>query len=506
MSSTLYAINKWASLQPQSPAVTGQDISLTYHQLQEAVCKIQDYLEQRQPGVIGLLLDNSPAWVAIDLAAQAANITLLPIPGFFSAQQILHTMEDAGCDFVITDQPERFESLNNYALQMNPDLSGLYNNRRIIWEINTNQKKRNNPEHHIAKITYTSGTTGTPKGVCLQQAVIDTVALSLCKTVEMHSRDRHLCALPLSTLLENIAGIYVPLLAGAQCFVYPLEKTGLRGATQFDAQQYHRVLNETNASTTVLVPHLLQELVELCEQKHASISSLRFIAVGGAPIAPELLNRASRFGLPVYEGYGLSECASVVAVNNPQQHRVGSVGKPLQHITIKFADDGEILVKEALSRGYLGQTTHKHEFLATGDIGYLDDDGYLYVTGRKKNMFITAFGRNVSPEWVERELVLEPSIRQAAVFGEGRPWNVALIVPADLSADVDVSSAIEKVNAKLPDYARIKTWIAATESFQLGNQQLTATGRLRRNAIWQKYAKQIEDLYLTNNDPYRKTA
>lgn len=322
----------------------------------------------------------------------------------------------------------------------------------------------------------------------------------------MHGHDRHLCALPLATLLENIAGVYVPLLAGAQTFVYPMDNVGLRGATEFDAFHFQHILAETQTTTTVLVPHLLQKLVEASEQTQSGISSLRFIAVGGAPVSPELLERARSCQLPVFEGYGLSECSSVVAVNNPRAHRPGSVGKPLPHVELKFAEDGEILVRGSRFTCYLGEYNDDLDYVATGDMGYLDDDGYLYLSGRKKNMFITAFGRNVSPEWVERELVLHDAIEQAVIFGEARPWNVAVIVPALNSSELDVTNAIKAINQILPDYARIKTWIKATESFQVSNQLLTATGRLRRQELWQRYSGQIEQLYLTHHDSYRKTA
>lgn len=506
MSAVLHAINKWARIQPHAPAVQGINITLSYKELYEAVCLLQDYLEQQQPAVIAVLMDNSPAWIVIDLAAQAANIPLLPIPAFFSSQQIEHTIKDTGCDLILTDQPERFAALYKEGVQANENLSALINDKGAIWEITLNQTDKPVLEQQTAKITYTSGTTGAPKGVCLRQSVIDCVALSLSKAVDMRATDRHLCALPLATLLENIAGVYLPLLAGAVVIVYPLAETGLQGATGFDAVKFYQVLTDTDASTTVLVPHFLQQLVEVCEQTHQPISSLRFVAVGGAPISLDLLERAQQCQLPVFEGYGLSECASVVAVNNIQCHRAGSVGKPLSHIDIKLANDGEILIKGARYTGYLGERADDSDYLATGDIGYLDKDGYLYVTGRKKNMFITAFGRNVSPDWVERELVLHAAIEQAAVFGEGRPWNVAVIAAAANCCRQEITEAIESVNQDLPDYARIRTWIAATEPFQINNQQLTATGRLRRHVIWQQYAEHIEDLYSTTNDLYRKTA
>ncbi len=185
-----------------------------------------------------------------------------------------------------------------------------------------------------------------------------------------------------------------------------------------------------NATTTILTPQLLHALVAAVEAGHPAPQQLRFVAVGGAPVAPRLLQRAEALGLPVFEGYGLSECASVVALNTEGARRIGSVGKPLPHARVKFAADGEILVAGATLLGYTGAAPlQANEFWPTGDTGHLDEQGFLHLTGRKKNIFITSFGRNVAPEWVERELTLHPAIAQAAVFGEARPWNVAVIVP-----------------------------------------------------------------------------
>ncbi|MDX1488769.1 MAG: AMP-binding protein, partial [Acidiferrobacterales bacterium] len=231
-------------------------------------------------------------------------------------------------------------------------------------------------------------------------------------------------------------------------------------------------------------------------------AGLRFLAVGGAPVSRRLLRRAGACGVPVYEGYGLSECASVVAVNGPGQQRIGSVGKLLPHIRLEFADDGEILVAGAVFDGYLGDHLEARErFVATGDLGYLDSDGYLYITGRKKHMFVTSFGRNVAPEWIERELTLHPAIAQAAVFGERRPWNTAVVMPTGtptVNTSAATLSAIAETNKLLPDYARVARWIVADEPFSVANGQLTSTGRIRRETVWEHYGTRIEQLYLAS--------
>jgi long-subunit acyl-CoA synthetase (AMP-forming) len=244
-----------------------------------------------------------------------------------------------------------------------------------------------------------------------------------------------------------------------------------------------------------MIPQMLHALVLAREAGAAPLPALRFIAVGGAPVSPALLARAKALALPVFEGYGLSECASVVALNTPGHERAGSVGLPLPHVRLRIDDHGEIHIAGALFRGYLGGARHDDEFLPTGDIGHVDADGFLFITGRKKNMFITAFGRNVAPEWVERELALEPSIAQAAVFGEARAWNTAVIVPRGPLTGTEVERAIARANRRLPDYARVRAWVRADAPFTVENGQWTGTARPRREQIWAAYGERIARLY-----------
>jgi long-chain acyl-CoA synthetase len=194
----------------------------------------------------------------------------------------------------------------------------------------------------------------------------------------------------------------------------------------------------------------------------------------------------------------------VVSLNTKSGNCIGSAGHPLPHVRLKFAEDGEILVGGATLLGYTGSTECPltDGYWPTGDRGYLDEQGFLHISGRKKNIFITSFGRNVSPEWVERELTLYPAIAQAAVFGEARPWNVAVIVPrGNLPAVADeIEQAIADANAQLPDYARVRRWIPASTPFTPRNGQMTPNGRLRRDAIRALYQFQIDSLYEETND------
>jgi long-subunit acyl-CoA synthetase (AMP-forming) len=303
--------------------------------------------------------------------------------------------------------------------------------------------------------------------------------------------------MPLAVLLENVAGLYVSLWMGATAILPSLAETGLKGASGLDAETMLRAVHRNLATSVILTPQTLQGMVEVIEHGLPSPAQLRYIAVGGASVSTQLLVRAHQLNLPVFEGYGLSECASVTTLNTPTQNRVGSVGRPLPHTKLRIASDGEVMVSGNLFAGYLGEDAPQLEngWYRTGDVGYLDQDGFLYLSGRRRNLFITTYGRNVSPEWIERELVLEKPIIQAAVYGEAKPWNAAVIVPMLGATAEDLATSIARVNGGLPDYARITRWLIADKPFTPINGQLSGTGRIRREAIYQVYQQQIESLY-----------
>ncbi|OXS13720.1 hypothetical protein CGX12_18210 [Zobellella denitrificans] len=201
---------------------------------------------------------------------------------------------------------------------------------------------------------------------------------------------------------------------------------------------------------------------------------------------------ARRLGIPAYEGYGLSECGSVVALNAPGRDKTGTVGRPLDHLRVRIADDGEIHVRGGAMLGYLGAPPTAGGDIATGDLGRLDDDGFLLLTGRKKNVQITAFGRNFSPEWVEAEAQGCPAIDQLVIIGDGLPANVALIRPAAGRED-ELAGQIADLNRRLPDYARIHHWLVPSPSLA-ARGLLTANGRPRRDAIRQAFADHLHRL------------
>jgi long-subunit acyl-CoA synthetase (AMP-forming) len=346
----------------------------------------------------------------------------------------------------------------------------------------------------VAKVTYTSGSTGAPKGVCLRQRAIQSVTDSLVAATAGLGVQTHLCLLPLATLLENIAGVYVPLIMGARIVARPGHAIGMSYAG-LKVPLLLRAIDDAAPESMILVPELLRVLVYAIRGGWRAPASLKFIAVGGGVVSTQLLQDARRAGLPVYQGYGLSECASVVCLNTPLHDEPDSVGRPLPHARVRIDSNGEICVSGAIMAGYAGADQHLATEVRTGDLGEIDADGFVHVRGRLKNMFITSMGRNITPEWVESELTAEPVIAQALVSGEVRAYPVALIVAGANAGADSIDQAIARANSRLPDYARVRRWALFPETPTPNNGLLTANGRLRRAEIAVKYQQLIDSLY-----------
>ena len=459
----------------------GSDASLNGKQLLQQLELVQQTLAKLRARRVALALDNSAAWCLHDLALAASGLVCVPVPGFFSAGQQRHVLDSAGIDTLIGHQLQSgvLEQAGFVAVR-----SGIY--------------QRTLPQSQAlhagtAKITYTSGTTGQPKGVCLSLETQLTVADSLRQATAGLQLQRHLCLLPLATLLENIAGVYAQWLQGAEVIVPSLAEIGWSGAAGLDVSRLLALLQREQPHSVILLPQLLLALVQAAEQGWQPPSSLRMLAVGGGFVSAQLLQRAERLGLPVWEGYGLSECASVVCLNTPQARRIGSVGQPLPHARVCLADDGELLVQGPRMLGYLGEAPLQGNWLHTGDLAR-EEDGFILLQGRKKHMFVTAYGRNVHPEWVEAELTQQPAIAQAWLHGEARASNVAVLVPRGAARDADLQAAVDGVNASLPDYARVHQWLRAEAPFSAAAGLLTDNGRLRRTALLQHFAPALSAL------------
>lgn len=440
---------------------------------------------------VALLAENGRGWAIADVALLEASQVNVPLPHHFGDGQLCHALDSAGVEAVLTDTPERITRLD-----LGFGGGGTSPGSGLQWLTRALPGERPAMPTATAKITYTSGSTDEPKGVCLTRATLESVARSVAAVGGALGIRRHVGLLPLATLLENIAGLYAAWFSGAACHL-PAGVPAAIGRGTLTPEQLLGTITRHQAESLILVPELLRILVGGSETGWRAPSSAKFYAVGGACVSGELLERAAAARLPVYEGYGLSECGSVQCLNTPDAKRVGSVGRPLPHARVRIDERGEIHVGGSVMAGYVGlPPLAPHAEVATGDLGEMDDDGFVYVRGRIKNVFINSFGRNLSPEWIERELTQEPAIGQAIACGEARPAVVALITPSSAAADhAALAAAVERANARLPDYARVARFAVAPERFTMANGLLTGNGRPRRERILDRHAQLIDELY-----------
>ncbi len=490
MNALLSALEQRAQKSPNDVVLTTGEGGLPAVEILAMLQELALVFRATEARTIALLANNSPWWAVVDLACQLDDLCVVPVPTFFTAAQIEHLLHSAGADLLVFDesQADKLDSECFLSSQMLPGVPGF-------GMVSLQPDLQALTPHNTSKVTFTSGSTGEPKGVCLSFEQCLEVARSLAGAIGISS-PRHLCLLPLSTLLENICGVYMPILAGGCCVIPPPDKLGLHGSSGLDGPELVAAIDRAKPNTLILVPQMLVELDAALEQGWQPPESLRFAAVGGARVAPALIDRVRQCGLPVYEGYGLSECASVVSLNTPYADRPGTSGRTLPHVEVK-AVEGELEVSGNVFLGYLNEpTSWGMNTVFTGDIGTVDSDGYLSIGGRSKNIIITGFGRNVSPEWVESELLACSSFRQSIVLGDGRPSCAALLLPTSPeTTDADIQATIDRVNAALPDYARIEHWLRLSEPLTAANGLLTENGRPKRQAIEAHYQKSIDQLY-----------
>lgn len=442
----------------------GAGLTLAYGALEAEIEMRARSLRAMGARCVGILADNGPEWILADLAATLSGVAVVPLPLFFSPGQIAHVIRTAGVDAVLAPSAlglGRMAGQADFEVAPAPFPGELVALRR--------RDAHDGPHVRFDKITFTSGTTGAPKGVGLSLPAMLRVACSLAHVTGADASDVHLCLVPLSILLENVVGVYGALLVGARVVVPPLADVGIVGSSRLDAMKMHAALARTGATTAIAMPEMLAGLVGAIEAGAEPLARLRFLGVGGAHVPAAWLARAERAGVPAFEGYGLSECSSVVAVNTPDARRTGSVGRVLPHARVRIAPDGEILARGSVCSGYLTPEglapcdIDADGFLRTGDLGALDADGYLYVRGRKHRRILTSFGRNVSPDWIEAEILGDPRVRRVRVHGEGLPALEAEIACAARDEET-VRAHVARVNAALPDYARIARWVRIEES------------------------------------------
>jgi long-chain acyl-CoA synthetase len=441
------------------PAIVAPAGTLSYQAL---LSRIHDGAEWacNLPDRVGLLYVSAADCIVADLALSFAGKELVPLPTFFSDAQLKHIIRSADLSHVVCDSVsgERAGKLGLIASALGAVTSG-----------------GREPAADARRIIFTSGTTGQPKGVRLSARQVLASARALAEATGATAEDRYLSLLPSALLLEQIAGIYVPLLVGGTIHL-PHELLGrtIAGAAE-----------EAKPTATVLVPDLLKAwLNELESRDNSGPASLKYVAVGGAPVPARLMSAAWRRGLPVYEGYGLSECSSVVSVNRPGEKGVGTAGRPLSGVHVAI-ESGEIVVSgPTVMIGYLAEPDVSGPW-RTGDLGSLDPEGRLSVKGRKDNVIVTGAGRNVSPEWIEDMIAADWRIGRCVVV-EHEGALVAVITPVDKSITASMPTLrdiLVQASRHAPDYAKPRQCLVLSDEEFGALDLLTPNGRPRRSSI-----------------------
>ena len=383
-------------------------------------------------GVVAIGLAGGIDYVVADLALTLCGKRQVPLPFFFSTAQNAHVLMDAKVSAVVTNTPELFAAL--------PHLQIVSASARPSAELTLRPYVGG-----AERIIYTSGSSGTPKGVVLGDRQLDASITALSRMITAGAMDTHLSILPLAQLLEQICGIFLPIVAGART-VFRFDAT----KALFGAPIAPLVIafEDIRPTTSLLAPAILSRWVDALGDRRAP-DSLRFVAVGGASCAPSLIHTALAAGIPVHEGYGLSECCAVVAMNTPGDNHPGTVGPVLQGLTVTLDDDEIVVSGPTIMSGYLNGSAAP-DVWRTGDLGHFDGD-QLVIDGRKDALLVTGAGRNISPEWVEQRINADPRVVSS---GLGlRKSDTALVLIVVASAPIELEQ-IDHALADLPPYAQ----------------------------------------------------
>jgi long-chain acyl-CoA synthetase len=519
---------------------------------------------------VAILSENRHEWVVVDMACFLLGAVVVPIYTTLTAEQTAYMLRDSGARAVFASTERHLEKvlsiIASTAVERIAVMDDVPGNRAIrMSELTSSGEKtdmaslaRNTQPCDLATIIYTSGTTGIPKGVMLTHANMATNINSSCRDFGFQEGLSCISFLPLShvtarsvdlgLLNRGVTLAHLPQLERLPQALLDVRPHVLLSVprvyekihTQVDLQaskipqkQIYRWALRTGRTHRAEV--LAGEIPRSISWKIADklvYSKIRagiggrvsiFIS-GGAPLGRQLAEWYADVGIRIYEGYGLTETSPVIAVNTPGQHRIGSVGKPLVNVRVRIADDGEILVRApSVFQGYWNKPEETHAAFAdgwfkTGDIGKLDEDGFLYVTDRKKDLLKTSGGKFIAPQPIENALKHNPLVAEAVVVGDKRKFPAALIFPnftaletrakekglafssrTELIALAPVraryAEIIDEVNQPLAQFEKLKAFRLVGEELSAATGTLTASLKPRRRAIEEQFKDRIETMY-----------
>ena len=543
------AFQRTAQLAPQAVALRafGSDVTITWREYAARVRRLAAAIAARGVGhgePIALMMDNRPEFHLIDTAAIHLGAVPFSVYNTSSPEQIAHALANSGARLAFAER--------HYLPRLNA--AGVSDEDICVVEELAAFETTGDPgfdfdaawqavrPDDLLTLIYTSGTTGPAKGVELTHANLLAESAAVAQVFDPREGDRITSYLPSAHIADRLSCHYLQILFRAEvmCVADPrsladalpqLRPTIWAGVPRVwekmkarielavaDAPAPRRALfalaMKHSRRRTPVLSGLLDRVV-LRRVRHAmGFDQLRWAMSGAAAIAPETLQFFLDLGIRVCEVWGMSETCGAGTVNPPEDIRVGSVGKALPGVELKLADDGELLVRGPIvTRGYRGDAEQTAEaiqdgWLHTGDLCTIDDDGYVSIVDRKKELIINAAGKNMSPTNIENAVkVACPLVAAAIIIGDRRPYNIAL-----LSLDSDAVSAftlrhgeaalgpateeaVRLANSRLSRVEQIKRYIVLKGTWEPGGDELTPTLKLRRQAIMTKYATEIESLY-----------
>jgi len=534
---------------------------------------------------IALISATRYEWSLLDYAIWAAGAASVPVYPSSSASQVRWIIEDSGAVLAITETREHSELVENLVLQDDgePNLKGSPSQLRRVLEINSSAIDTLKFEGRsvgtdevsariaatntddLASLVYTSGTTGRPKGCILthrnwlsEARALTTNPIGVFAVPGSHT----LTFLPLAHVFSRAVSIAVAIRGASQNHWSDFSTISIEFArsrpnvilgvprvfekvrnsaaskaadsgiksflfeqSEKIAIEYSKALDTPDGPDRLLkIKHKLFDKLVYSTIRQGVGGNVRYCITGGSAMGHDLLHWFRGIGVPIYEGYGLTETAAAAAVDYVDQS-IGTVGPPLGGVTLRINDDGEVCIKGGMVfEGYWNNPEATEEafedgWYNTGDLGEIDDDGKLTITGRKKDLIVTAGGKNVSPGPMEDILRGHPLISQAMVVGDGKPFVGALItldpdilkrwkldhnIPENRSMDdiatdatlrAEVQDAVNKVNSTVSHAEGIKKFYILESDLTEDENELTPTMKVKRNVVAQRYASAIEHIY-----------
>ncbi|MDP4199381.1 MAG: long-chain fatty acid--CoA ligase [Bacteroidota bacterium] len=535
---------------------------------------------------IALISESRPEWLMIEFASLALGTVLVPMFPTLTAQQVQFIVHNSGARVlfvsndlqfgkalkIMGDCPalERVVILNDASNLAKSD-ARIMHLREVLSGAHLSQGSHPSQDfdseaiaakpEDVALMIYTSGTTGNPKGVMLThrniQANIDGALAAL---PELTDRDTALSFLPLSHAFEHLAmqfffqiGFTIGLAESVDTVadnLLEIRPTIMTGVPRFYERVHTRIMRMRQQISPLrrhifdwavgigglcgmaiegkqvpLHAKLLKRLAErlvLQKIRERTGGRVRFFVSGAAALPADVGRAFASFGLPIIEGYGMTECSPVISVSPYNHLKWGTVGKPIGNMQVKIAGDGEILARgPSVMKGYYKMPDETREiidsdgWLHTGDVGEIDSDGYIRITDRKKHLFVSSGGKNIAPAPIESALLQSRYIEQIMLIGDKRLFCTALIVPdfaalrEDGKASGDpvalvernvvrgvIQEELERLQKEFANYERVRRFVLLPEPFTVENDMLTPTLKVKRKSVEQRYRELIESLYL----------